>query len=134
MTLVDLEEIAKLGKENGAITMVDSTFASSFNQKPIQQGINIVIHSWWVNFEKNIICCSQPSKIYYNLYIRRKDTILVCYYSQQTRSKHNLRKHEVNVQEKMFFGEACHVHVKLDGVVTETTVKNNLRSMSPNLK
>lgn len=45
MTLVDLEEIAKLGKENGAITMVDSTFASSFNQKPIQQGINIVIHS-----------------------------------------------------------------------------------------
>ena len=52
MTLVDLEEIAKLGKENGAITMVDSTFASSFNQKPIQQGINIVIHSWWVNYEK----------------------------------------------------------------------------------
>lgn len=46
MTLVDLEEIAKLGKENGAITMVDSTFAASFNQKPIQQGINIVIHSW----------------------------------------------------------------------------------------
>ena len=46
MTLVDLEEIAKLGKENSAITMVDSTFASSFNQKPIQQGINIVIHSW----------------------------------------------------------------------------------------
>lgn len=46
MTLVDLEEIAKVGKENGAITMVDSTFASSFNQKPIQQGINIVIHSW----------------------------------------------------------------------------------------
>ena len=68
MTLVDLEEIAKLGKENGAITMVDSTFASSFNQKPIQQGINIVIHSWWVNFEKNIIYCSQPLKIYYNLY------------------------------------------------------------------
>lgn len=71
---------------------------------------------------------------YIIIYIRRKDTILVCYYSQQTRSKHNLRKHEVNVQEKMFFGEACHVHVKLDGVVTETTVKNNLRSMSPNLK
>ena len=182
MTLVDLEEIAKLGKENGAITMVDSTFASSFNQKPIQQGINIVIHSWWVSFEKNIICCSQPLKICYNLYrpflhyapvskhkemktrlgwtisykslyfvhpslelvplftgmrersIRRKDTILVCYYSPQTRSKHNLRKQEVNVQEKMFVGEACHVHVKLDGVVTETTVKNNLCSMRANLK
>ena len=34
----------------------------------------------------------------------------------------------------MFFGEACHVHVKLDGVVTETTVKNNLRNMRANLK
>ena len=46
MTLVDLEEIGKLGKSLGIITMVDSTFASSFNQKPIQHGIDVVIHSW----------------------------------------------------------------------------------------
>ncbi|PFX20326.1 Cystathionine gamma-synthase [Stylophora pistillata] len=41
----DLEEFGKLGKELGIITMCDSTFASSFNQKPIQKGIDVVIHS-----------------------------------------------------------------------------------------
>lgn len=46
MTLTDLEEFGKLGKELGIITMCDSTFASSFNQKPIQKGIDVVIHSW----------------------------------------------------------------------------------------
>ncbi|XP_027053503.1 uncharacterized protein LOC113680666 [Pocillopora damicornis] len=45
MTLTDLEEFGKLGKELGIITMCDSTFASSFNQKPIQHGIDVVIHS-----------------------------------------------------------------------------------------
>lgn len=45
MTLTDLEEFGKLGKELGIITMCDSTFASSFNQKPIQKGIDVVIHS-----------------------------------------------------------------------------------------
>jgi len=27
--------------------MVDSTFASPFNQTPIKQGIDVVIHSWY---------------------------------------------------------------------------------------
>lgn len=43
--LTDLEEFAKLGKSLGIITMVDSTFASPFNQTPIKQGIDVVIHS-----------------------------------------------------------------------------------------
>ena len=63
---------------------------------------------------------------------------MVSYYSQQTRSKHNLRTQDINVQEKknflMFFGETCHVHVKLDGVVAEAVVNNNLRGMRVNLK
>lgn len=46
MTLTDLEEFGKLGKSLGIITMVDSTFASPFNQKPIKHGLDIVIHSW----------------------------------------------------------------------------------------
>ena len=45
--LTDLEEFAKLGKSLGIITMVDSTFASPFNQTPIKQGIDVVIHSWY---------------------------------------------------------------------------------------
>ncbi|KAJ7376647.1 hypothetical protein OS493_033529 [Desmophyllum pertusum] len=45
MTLTDLVEFGKLGKSLGIITMVDSTFASPFNQKPIKQGIDVIIHS-----------------------------------------------------------------------------------------
>ena len=46
MTLMDLEEFGNLGKSRGLITMADSTFASPFNQKPIQHKVDVVIHSW----------------------------------------------------------------------------------------
>ncbi|KAL9974389.1 hypothetical protein ACROYT_G011413 [Oculina patagonica] len=45
MILTDLEEFGKLGQSLGIVTMVDSTFASPFNQKPIKHGIDVVIHS-----------------------------------------------------------------------------------------
>ena len=34
----------------------------------------------------------------------------------------------------MFFDETFHVHVKLDGVVAEAVINNNLRGMRGNLK
>ena len=47
MTILDLEEFGKLGQSlPGVITMVDSTFASPFNQRPLEFGIDVVIHSW----------------------------------------------------------------------------------------
>ncbi|XP_068721462.1 cystathionine gamma-synthase-like [Montipora capricornis] len=45
MTLMDFEEFGKLGKTLGIVTMTDGTFASPFNQTPIQHGIDVVIHS-----------------------------------------------------------------------------------------
>ena len=53
--LTDLEEFAKLGKSLGIITMVDSTFASPFNQTPIKQGIDVVIHSWYEDLLCSIV-------------------------------------------------------------------------------
>lgn len=45
MRLCDLEGIAGIGKERGIITVVDNTFMSPFLQRPIDFGIDIVVHS-----------------------------------------------------------------------------------------
>ena len=43
--VVDVEELAKLGKEKGILTVVDSTFATPLNFRPLDYGIDLVIHS-----------------------------------------------------------------------------------------
>jgi len=43
--VVDLAGIARIGKECGALTMCDSTFATPANCRPIEFGIDVVIHS-----------------------------------------------------------------------------------------
>ena len=45
LKLVDVSKIAKLGKKKGITVVVDSTFASPYNLKPIQFDIDIVVHS-----------------------------------------------------------------------------------------
>ena len=45
LKIVDLSKIARLGKKKGLITVIDSTFASPFNMKPLQLGIDVVVHS-----------------------------------------------------------------------------------------
>lgn len=45
MRLCDLEGIAGIGKERGIITVVDNTFMSPFLQRPLDFGIDIVVHS-----------------------------------------------------------------------------------------
>jgi len=45
LKLVDVSKVAKLGKKKGITVVVDSTFASPYNLKPIQFGVDIVVHS-----------------------------------------------------------------------------------------
>ncbi len=45
MQITDLEAIAALAHERGAMLVVDSTFASPFLQKPIALGADVVLHS-----------------------------------------------------------------------------------------
>lgn len=45
LALTDLKSIAFIGKKHGLLTVVDNTFASPFNQRPLEFGIDIVVHS-----------------------------------------------------------------------------------------
>ena len=45
MTITDLEEAAKLAKLNNLVTVVDNTFSSPYLQKPLDFGIDVVLHS-----------------------------------------------------------------------------------------
>jgi len=45
LKLVDVSKVAKLGKKKGIPVVVDSTFASPYNLKPIHFGVDIVVHS-----------------------------------------------------------------------------------------
>jgi len=45
LTISDIKEIAKIAHENGALLSVDNTFASPFNQRPIELGADFTIES-----------------------------------------------------------------------------------------
>lgn len=45
LKLADLAAIAALAKKRSIITVADNTFASPYNQRPLELGIDIVVHS-----------------------------------------------------------------------------------------
>lgn len=45
LKLVDIEAVAKLAKSKGVLSVIDNTFATPIIQKPINFGIDIVLHS-----------------------------------------------------------------------------------------
>ncbi len=45
LKIVDLEALAQLGKKHGLITVCDNTFCSSYVQRPLDHGIDVVVHS-----------------------------------------------------------------------------------------
>jgi methionine-gamma-lyase len=45
MVLTDIEAVVKIAKERGIITVVDNTFSSPYLQKPLDMGVDIVLHS-----------------------------------------------------------------------------------------
>ena len=45
LTISDIKEIAKIAHENNALLSVDNTFASPFNQRPIELGADFTIES-----------------------------------------------------------------------------------------
>lgn len=45
LSVCDIEEIAKIAHENGALLSVDNTFASPFNQRPIELGADFSVES-----------------------------------------------------------------------------------------
>lgn len=45
LRIAHLEHIARLGKQFRALTLIDSTFATPINQRPLEWGIDFVVHS-----------------------------------------------------------------------------------------
>jgi cystathionine gamma-synthase len=45
LKVVDLERLTKAGKSAGAMVVVDNTFATPINQKPLDFGVDLVVHS-----------------------------------------------------------------------------------------
>jgi len=45
LKLVDIQKAAKLAHSDGAVLMVDNTFASPINQNPVDLGADVVLHS-----------------------------------------------------------------------------------------
>jgi len=45
MTLTDLAAVAELGRARGVTTVVDNTFATPVNQRPLELGIDVAVHS-----------------------------------------------------------------------------------------
>jgi cystathionine gamma-lyase len=45
LKLCDLEAIAALGKKHGVLTAADNTFASPYVQRPLELGVDLVMHS-----------------------------------------------------------------------------------------
>lgn len=43
--ILDLERFAEIGKKHRVKTIVDATFATPYNQQPLQYGIDVVLHS-----------------------------------------------------------------------------------------
>jgi cystathionine gamma-synthase len=45
LRVMDLAGLARLGRERGIITAIDSTFATPINMRPLEHGLDLVIHS-----------------------------------------------------------------------------------------
>ena len=45
LKLVDLDAVAKIARKRGILTVADNTFASPYVQRPLEHGIDIVVHS-----------------------------------------------------------------------------------------
>ncbi|MGL4849150.1 MAG: trans-sulfuration enzyme family protein [Clostridium sp.] len=45
MQILDLKEVARIAKERNIITAIDNTWSTPLNQKPIEMGIDLVLHS-----------------------------------------------------------------------------------------
>ena len=45
LKLVDIAAVVKIAKQNNLLTVMDNTFATPFNQRPLDYGIDVVVHS-----------------------------------------------------------------------------------------
>ena len=45
LNIFDLERLREIAQKHGVLTLIDSTFATPYNQRPLEWGVDLVIHS-----------------------------------------------------------------------------------------
>ncbi|UCD28012.1 MAG: aminotransferase class I/II-fold pyridoxal phosphate-dependent enzyme [Planctomycetota bacterium] len=45
LNIADVDEVVRIARKNKLLSVIDSTFATPLNQRPLDQGVDIVIHS-----------------------------------------------------------------------------------------
>jgi cystathionine gamma-synthase len=66
LRVVDVKPLAKAAHRNGAIVLLDSTFASPINQHPVDLGVDLVLHSGTKylgghhDVTGGFVCCNHP--------------------------------------------------------------------------
>jgi cystathionine gamma-synthase len=66
LRVVDVKPLAEAAHRNGAIVLLDSTFASPINQHPVDLGVDLVLHSGTKylgghhDVTAGFICCNHP--------------------------------------------------------------------------
>jgi cystathionine gamma-synthase len=45
LSVIDLERFAGIGKKHGVLTLIDATLATPYNLRPLQHGVDFVLHS-----------------------------------------------------------------------------------------
>jgi len=58
MKVLDLKALAEGAREKGILTIIDNTFATPVNQRPLEHGIDIVVHSGtkYLNGHSDLLC------------------------------------------------------------------------------
>ncbi|MBT3981067.1 MAG: PLP-dependent transferase [Bacteriovoracaceae bacterium] len=57
LKITDIEKVCKIGKNHGALTLVDNTFMSPYFQRPLDLGADIVLHSMtkYINGHSDVV-------------------------------------------------------------------------------
>lgn len=68
LNIADVDEMVRIARDHGVLSVIDSTFATPYNQQPLKQGIDIVIHSTtkYLGGHNDILggaVCGQPDVI-----------------------------------------------------------------------
>ncbi len=58
LTIVDIRRVAKLAAKHDCLTFIDGTFATPINQKPLDLGVDVVVHSGTKYFGGHSDLCS----------------------------------------------------------------------------
>jgi cystathionine gamma-synthase len=45
LNIADVAEVARIARKHGVLSVIDATFATPYNQRPLEQGADLVIHS-----------------------------------------------------------------------------------------